>query len=300
MLTFAPRGTVSGKDRCPGCSAFPTTWSSVPRSTSAFILLLLSVTLMEATGIHVKVCDDPAYSGVEGFVLGGQDKAIIANWVRSEGIWHVDTARRPSVLSDFHEASGYASGHSVIEAETPAGRLGALARYLDVDWAWIQDRCRSLARVGTTGLLRPAPPYLHDWRRYCMLIPGSVRASPRLTNAERESLMRASGSRSVAVFGLGGTIAMAQTADGGVSPALSASDLLAAVPGLGDMQAELRVQDFRNKPGASLDFYDLYELAAAINEALDDGCMSAVVTRERTRSRKSLTSSTCCCPAMRR
>jgi L-asparaginase len=91
--------------------------------------------------------------------------------------------------------------------------------------------------------------------------------------------MRASCSPSVAVFGLGGTIAMAQTPDGGVSPALSAPDLLAAVPGLGDVQAELRVQDFRNKPGASLDFYDLYELAAAINEALDDGCVGAVVTQ---------------------
>ena len=119
------------------------------------ILLLLAVALMEAMGIHVKICDDPAYSGVEGFVLGGQSKAIIANWVRGEGIWHVDTARRPSVLSDFREASGHASAHSVIDAETPAGRLQALARYLDVNWAWIQDRCQSLAPVGTAGLLRP-------------------------------------------------------------------------------------------------------------------------------------------------
>jgi hypothetical protein len=119
------------------------------------VLLLLSVALMEAMKIHVKVCDDAAYSDIEGFVLSGYDKAIIANWVRGEGIWHVDTARRPSVLSDFREASGHASAHSVIEAGTPAGRLQALARYLDVDWAWIQDRCRSLARVGTAGLLRP-------------------------------------------------------------------------------------------------------------------------------------------------
>ena len=84
--------------------------------------------------------------------------------------------------------------------------------------------------------------------------------------------MRASGRPSVAVFGLGGTIAMTQAPDGGVSPVLSASDLLTAVPGLNDLQAELRVRDFRNKPGASLDFTDLYELAAAIDEALNDGC----------------------------
>lgn len=90
------------------------------------ILLLLAVALMEATGIKVQICDDPAYSDVEGFVLGGQSQAIIANWVRGEGIWHVDTARRPSVLSDFREASGYARSHSVIDAPSPAGRLRAL------------------------------------------------------------------------------------------------------------------------------------------------------------------------------
>jgi L-asparaginase len=91
--------------------------------------------------------------------------------------------------------------------------------------------------------------------------------------------MRASGRPCVAVFGLGGTIAMAQAAGGGVSPALTASDLVAAVPGLSDLQVELRVRDFRNKPGASLDFADLYELAAAIDEALNDGCAGAVVTQ---------------------
>ena len=85
----------------------------------------------------------------------GTTQAIIANWVRGEGIWHVDTARRPSVLSDFREASGYASAHSVIDAETPAGRLRALAGYLDMDWPWMQDRCRQLAQVGTAALLRP-------------------------------------------------------------------------------------------------------------------------------------------------
>jgi L-asparaginase len=91
--------------------------------------------------------------------------------------------------------------------------------------------------------------------------------------------MQASVSPTVAVFGLGGTIAMTQAAHGGVSPALSASDLLAAVPGLSDVQAELRVQDFRNKPGASLDFSDLYELADAISKALEAGCVGAVVTQ---------------------
>jgi L-asparaginase len=72
---------------------------------------------------------------------------------------------------------------------------------------------------------------------------------------------------------------MTRDTSGGVSPALTASDLVAAVPGLGDLQVEVRVRDFRNKPGASLDFTDLYELAAAISEALNDGCAGAVVTQ---------------------
>jgi L-asparaginase len=81
------------------------------------------------------------------------------------------------------------------------------------------------------------------------------------------------------VLGLGGTIAMTSAPGGGVSPALTASDLVAAVPGLSELAVELRVRDFRNKPGASLDFADLYELAAAIDEALKDGCAGAVVTQ---------------------
>ena len=81
----------------------------------------------------------------------------------------------------------------------------------------------------------------------------------------------------VAVFGLGGTIAMTQAPGGGVSPALSAPELLAAVPGLGAIGAELRTVDFRRKPGASLTFSDLFELAGAINGALGSGASGAVV-----------------------
>lgn len=119
------------------------------------VLLLLAIALMEAAGIRVQVCDDPAYSDVEGFVLGGPSQAIIANWVRGEGIWHVDTARRPSVLSDFREASGHARAHSVIDAPSPAGRLRAMAAYLGIDWAWLRSRCQQLAQAGTAALLRP-------------------------------------------------------------------------------------------------------------------------------------------------
>src|SRR5690348_11790240 len=84
---------------------------------------------------------------------------------------------------------------------------------------------------------------------------------------------------SVAVFGLGGTIAMTQTPDGGVAPALSAPELLAAVPGLSDVEAGIRAVDFRRKPGASVSFGDLFELVAAINDALAGGCAGVVVTQ---------------------
>ncbi|MGN9845079.1 hypothetical protein ACTMTI_43845 [Nonomuraea sp. H19] len=118
------------------------------------VLLFVSIALMEATGIHTKVCDDPAYSSVEGFVLGGE-QAIIANWVRGAGMWHVDTTQRVSVLREFREATGQVGAHSVIEANSPAERLRALAAYLELDWAWLVTRCRALAHVGTAGLLRP-------------------------------------------------------------------------------------------------------------------------------------------------
>ena len=86
-----------------------------------------------------------------------------------------------------------------------------------------------------------------------------------------------SASSCVGVFGLGGTIAMTRAPGGGVSPALSAAELLAAVRGLDNIGAELRTVDFRRKPGASLSFGDLFELAAAINGALDSGCRGVVV-----------------------
>jgi len=96
---------------------------------------------------------------------------------------------------------------------------------------------------------------------------------------EKEMPMPDSGQPVVAVFTLGGTIAMLRTPDGGATPALSASDLLAAVPGLDSVGVSLQVQDVVNKPGASLTFPDLSDLVEAINGALADGCAGAVVTQ---------------------
>jgi L-asparaginase len=68
----------------------------------------------------------------------------------------------------------------------------------------------------------------------------------------------------VAVFGLGGTIAMTAGEHGAAVPALSAGQLVAAVPGLAATDLEIEVVDFRQLPGASLTFADLTELADAI------------------------------------
>jgi L-asparaginase len=87
----------------------------------------------------------------------------------------------------------------------------------------------------------------------------------------------------VAVFTLGGTIAMAPGPASGASgvsgsvPALSGRQLLDAVPGLDGIDAE--VHDFRQLPSASLTIGDVYELAAAIGERLAAGAAGAVVVQ---------------------
>ncbi|EST26955.1 asparaginase [Streptomyces roseochromogenus] len=89
--------------------------------------------------------------------------------------------------------------------------------------------------------------------------------------------------RTVAVYSLGGTIAMTtDPATGGVVPALSAHDLLAAVPGLDGHGLELRVHDFRRVPGASLTFDDLTELGAAVDKTLAGGDVDGVVITQGT------------------
>jgi L-asparaginase len=84
----------------------------------------------------------------------------------------------------------------------------------------------------------------------------------------------------VAVFALGGTIAMTtDPATGGMVPALSARELLEAVPALRELNIALEVNDFRQLPGASLGFDDLAALSDALSGAFGDGCCGAVVTQ---------------------
>jgi L-asparaginase len=84
----------------------------------------------------------------------------------------------------------------------------------------------------------------------------------------------------VVVFGLGGTIAMSSSAAGdGVVPALSADQLVAAVPGLAGTGITVEVEDFRRVPGASLTFDDLTALATAIEARLAADADGVVITQ---------------------
>ncbi|MEU8007210.1 asparaginase [Catellatospora sp. NPDC049111] len=82
----------------------------------------------------------------------------------------------------------------------------------------------------------------------------------------------------VVVFGLGGTIAMTPTATGGVTPTLSADDLVNAVPELAQTGISIDVVDFRRIPGASIGFADLDELLAAVDQCFQEGAAGAVIT----------------------
>lgn len=81
----------------------------------------------------------------------------------------------------------------------------------------------------------------------------------------------------VHVFALGGTIAMSGSAASGVTPKLTADDLLAAVPGIDDI-ATIHAHQFRQVPSADLRLDDLVALAEAIFATVDDGADGVVVT----------------------
>jgi L-asparaginase len=81
----------------------------------------------------------------------------------------------------------------------------------------------------------------------------------------------------VSVLALGGTIAMT-TGAGGVTPTLSASDLIAAVPGLGEV-ATITAESFRQVPGAHLGFDDIEALAERIEAVVRGGAAGVVVTQ---------------------
>lgn len=84
----------------------------------------------------------------------------------------------------------------------------------------------------------------------------------------------------VALFTLGGTIAMAGTGDGsGVVSRLTGADLTAAVPGLDALGVRIDVQDTRAVPSANLTFPQVLEVVAAASRAVEAGAAGVVVTQ---------------------
>lgn len=119
------------------------------------VLLLLAIALMESFGVRTEICADSEYAAVEGFVLDGRRRAIVANWVDADGVWQVDVTNRPAILREYADISGHAARRSVTAAAVPTGRVRACADYLGLDWDWLTGRCAALGEYGTGGLLEP-------------------------------------------------------------------------------------------------------------------------------------------------
>lgn len=118
------------------------------------VVLFLALAMMERHGMTLWVCAEPDYAQVDGVVLLPERRAIVANWLRSDAVWHVDTVERRPVLRGYEQAFGHARAHSVIDGPDPATRLRRLADYLALDWTWLTARCRRLGEYGAAGMLR--------------------------------------------------------------------------------------------------------------------------------------------------
>ncbi|MFC5187969.1 helix-turn-helix domain-containing protein [Actinomadura harenae] len=119
------------------------------------VLLFLAIALMESLGITTWITEIPDLADTDGFVLIPRRGAIIASWVRAEGVSKLGRTMRPAELHAFADAIGHTAAHSVTAADLARDRLIATADYLQLDWGWATRRCRQLASVGTAALARP-------------------------------------------------------------------------------------------------------------------------------------------------
>src|SRR4029079_2982800 len=96
---------------------------------------------------------------------------------------------------------------------------------------------------------------------------------PRLVSrGDRADILRtgAMPAPRILLIGLGGTITMTRDASGTISPALSAADLVRAVPGL-ERVADIETTSPLALPGASLSIDDVLGVAALVDERLEGG-----------------------------
>lgn len=117
------------------------------------VLLLLAMALMESCGVEVQIAAEPDLGEIEGFVLA--DDLIVANWLRGTGLWYVDTDAPSSRWATYRDISHQLAEESVIAQPDSAGRLQAMAAYLDLPWAWFEGRCGELATAGVDRLAHP-------------------------------------------------------------------------------------------------------------------------------------------------
>lgn len=82
----------------------------------------------------------------------------------------------------------------------------------------------------------------------------------------------------VAVLSLGGTITMATSEGGGITPTLGADELLAAVPGLAQV-CRVRAETLARQPSASLTVEIVLEALARARELVDDGAAGVVLVQ---------------------
>jgi Cytidine and deoxycytidylate deaminase zinc-binding region len=71
----------------------------IASTTSERVLMLLAAALMESFDIQCPVTSEPEYSTVDGFVLDADRRAIVANWVGTEGLWFVDVTDTRSAVA---------------------------------------------------------------------------------------------------------------------------------------------------------------------------------------------------------
>lgn len=81
----------------------------------------------------------------------------------------------------------------------------------------------------------------------------------------------------IAVGSLGGTIAMAPGASGGVLPSLDAHQLIAGVPGI-ETVANIRAASIQNVASPSLQFSDLFKALDFAYEQVENGARGVVLT----------------------
>ncbi|GAB2947886.1 asparaginase [Micromonospora polyrhachis] len=83
---------------------------------------------------------------------------------------------------------------------------------------------------------------------------------------------------SVALFTLGGTIAMTGSS-GGVVSRLTGAELTTAVPGLADLGVPLDVRDTQAVPSANLTFRQVLDVVGAASRAVTHGAVGVIVTQ---------------------